>query len=231
FDVMFNLLNQAEYKEPVTFISPVDTGTSGNTLNSFPGAISSAVEEATTSKFDLTLNGSEVGDRLYFHVEYWTKLFKENTIKRFITYLKGILQAVCDAPGRKIKDIEIITEAEKNRILYEFNDTVAEYPGDKTIHQLFGEQVERTPDRIGLVGNMLSPRSKRESPLQQPIQLTYRELNEKSNLLANRLQAKGVEPGTIVAIMIERSVEMIIGLLSILKTGAAYLPVTPKTPK
>ncbi|MCP4152475.1 MAG: amino acid adenylation domain-containing protein, partial [bacterium] len=156
--------------------------------------------------------------------EYCTKLFKEETIKRYITYLKGILQAVCDAPNQKIAEIEIITKEEKNKILYEFNDTSADYPQDKTIHEIFGEQVAKKPGSVATVGSGLPPTT-------SLIQLTYSELNKKSNRLAQQLQSKGVRPGTIVAIMPERSIAMIIGLLGILKAGGVYLPIDPVYPR
>ncbi|MCP4146786.1 MAG: AMP-binding protein, partial [bacterium] len=112
----------------------------------------------------------------------------------------------------------------------------AEYPRGKTIHQLFEEQVEKTPDSIGLVGSRQSTPSTPKTPLQKPQSrqahaVTYRELNEKANRLARHLQSKGVEPGTIVAIMLERSIEMIIGLLGILKAGGTYLPIEPGYPQ
>ncbi|MCP4151880.1 MAG: amino acid adenylation domain-containing protein, partial [bacterium] len=165
--------------------------------------------------------------------------------------------------------------------LYEFNDTQADYPGEKTIHQLFEEQVERTPDHISLVGSWQLAVGKEkqvgsrqyavgnenikdkkelkenkkiknnkeitvqlpqmgavanvggihESPLQQTVQLTYRELNEKSDRLAALLREKGVEADVIVAIMAERSIEMIIGIIGVLKAGGAYLPIAPDYPE
>ncbi|MCP4156420.1 MAG: AMP-binding protein, partial [bacterium] len=207
---------------------------------------------STTSKFDLTLIATDTGDSLNFHFEYCTKLFKEKTINRFITYFKKILQTVHKAPhqkiSQKISDIEIITEAEKNQILYEFNDTTTDYPKDKTIHQLFEEQTEKKPDNIGTVGSrqyavgtpsfpsFQSIPSTHKAPLQESQSrqihaVTYRELNKKANTLACILQSKGVKPGTIVAIIAERSIETIIGLMGILKAGAAYLPIDPEYPR
>ncbi|MCP4157340.1 MAG: hypothetical protein GY757_57045, partial [bacterium] len=138
FDVMFNLRNQTETKKRGTTTSPQNSNTP-NTL-------------VTTSKFDLSLRATETGDSVNVNFEYSTKLFKEETIKRYITYFKGIIQTITKETHRKISEIEIITEEEKNRILYEFNETAVDNPREKTIHQLFGEQVERTPDSIALVG-------------------------------------------------------------------------------
>ncbi|MCP4151950.1 MAG: amino acid adenylation domain-containing protein, partial [bacterium] len=300
FDVMFNLLNQAEYQKqniptiptmPTTSTmstmstmsttsttSTMSTTSTTSTVSTNPGAVG-------TSKFDLTLNAMETGNSLYIHFEYCTKLFKQETIIRFITYFKEILQAVTNAPEQKIGNIEIITGEEKKQILYKFNDTAADYPREKTIHQLFEEQVEKAPDSISIVGRekpvgsrqyavskreegnyKLQTKSKKkkeikkqllqmeapscgegapahteqqvvtdvggihESPLQHTAQITYSELNGNTTHLARHLQSKGVKPGTIVAIMVERTVEMVIGLLGILKAGGAYLPIDPTYP-
>ena len=111
----------------------------------------------------------------------------------------------------------MLTENEKKKVLYDFNDTYADYPREKTIHQLFEEQVERTPDNIALVFD--------------DKKLTYKELNQKANSLANVLRNRGVKPDEIVGIMVNRSVEMIVGLLAILKAGGAYLPIEPEYPE
>ncbi|MCP4216135.1 MAG: AMP-binding protein, partial [bacterium] len=153
----------------------------------------------------------------------------------FIAYFKTPSQAVAPNPIRKIGEIEMITGEEKQMLLHEFNDTAAEYPNDKTLHRLFEIQAERTPDSIAVSGVRSgagpdpSP-LQLESPVQYAMQLSYRELNEKSNRLAGLLRKKGVESDGIVCIMIERSIEMVIGLMAILKAGAAYLPVAPDYP-
>ncbi|MCP4149528.1 MAG: AMP-binding protein, partial [bacterium] len=267
FDVMFNLLNQAEYQKQTlsttsstSTMSTMSTGStiSGNphttmfanepvndangaehrnapgAVGTNPGAVGTNPGAVGTSKFDLTLSATDSGERVYLHIEYYTKLFKEETIKRFITYFKKILQSVTAAPEQKIKEIEFITAEEKHQILHDFNDTTVHYPKGKTIHQLFEEQAQRTPDSIGTVGSWqsaaLPPTADRLPPTASLIQLTYRELNETTGRLARHLQEKGAKPGTIVAIMLERSTETIIAIISILKAGAAYLPIDPAYP-
>jgi amino acid adenylation domain-containing protein len=178
-----------------------------------------------TSKFDLSLRGVESEEKLYFSFEYCTKLFKEETIARFIDYFKRIMRSVIDAPGKKLSEIEITSGEDKKQILYDFNDTGVDYPKDKMIHRLFEEQAARTSDNIALHGCMIAWMHGEEGSI------TYKELNEKSNQLAHVLQIKGVEPDTIIGIMVERSVEMIIGILGILKSGGAYLPIDPEYPK
>ena len=175
------------------------------------------------SRFDITLIAQEAGENLCFIFEYCTKLFKSETIERFILYFKEIIVSVLKNPGVKIGDMDIIPEEEKRQLIYEFNDTAAAYPADKTIHGLFAEQVGRTPDGIALlVGQVGHVR---------PVCLTYRELAKQSDNLAHVLQEKGVEANAIVGIMMERSVEMIIAILGILKAGGAYLPINPDYPE
>jgi amino acid adenylation domain-containing protein len=201
FDVMFVLQNLD--------IPEVEPGIPGLKLKPYQ-------YENRTSKFDITLQGYETGKSLLFVVDYSTGLFKQETIQRLINHFLFIIKEVCGNPGSKISGIDILTEAGKHQLLYDFNDTITAYPGDKTIHELFEEQVERRPDGVSIVGSR---------------QLTYKELNEKSDRLAHYLREKGVEPDTIVALMMDRSLEMIIGILGILKSGAAYLPIDPDYPE
>jgi len=146
-------------------------------------------------------------------------------VERFARYFKKVLAVVLEDPGQCLSEIEIISDEEKRRILTEFNDTFTAYPKDKTIHRLFEEQVERNPDTIAVEAQNAG-RSERCA-------LTYRELNDKSKRLADLLKAKGVkhESNSIVGIMEERSLEMIVGILTVLKVGAAYLPIDPDYPQ
>jgi amino acid adenylation domain-containing protein/non-ribosomal peptide synthase protein (TIGR01720 family) len=205
--------------------------------------------EKEVSKFDLTLTALEGEHELYFIVEYCTALLKEESIKRMIEFFKTIASIIVTDPGIKISGIEIISKEEKDRVLYDFNNTRAPYPGEKTIHRLFAAQVERTPDHTALVGQIPKPKSqipnKKESfgqilnacgeaslraKRQEPGAVTYKELNQRVNRLAHLLQEKGVQADTIVGIMMERSIEMIIGILGILKAGGAYLSIEPDYP-
>ena len=183
--------------------------------------------ENRTSKFDMTLIAEEKNKKLYFALEYCTKLFKQETILRFIQYFKKIVNDILQKPGREILEMEIITGEEKKQVLYDFNETDDEYPGDKTIRQLFVQQVKRTPDNIALVG---PAQVKHRTYMTYMTHISYRQLNKKSNQLAYLIKEKGVKPDTIVGIIAERSIEMIIGILGILKAGGAYLPINPKNP-
>ncbi|MCP5049010.1 MAG: amino acid adenylation domain-containing protein, partial [bacterium] len=170
-----------------------------------------------TSKLDLSLSCEEK-ESLVFNLEYSTRLFKEETIRRFTNYFSEILSCILENPEVKLSEIEIIPPGEKHRVLYDFNTTSTDYSPDKTIHQLFEEQVERTPDRIAVIDTHQST-------------VTYSELDRRSNHLAHVLNQKGVQTGTIVGIMMERSIEMVICIFGILKAGGAYLPIDSKTPE
>jgi tyrocidine synthetase-3 len=177
-----------------------------------------------TSKFDLTLMGMEVEERLLLTFEYSTHLFKKVTIERFVTYLKKIISTVAANPDVKICDVDILSDEEKRQVLYDFNNTAARYPKDKFLPQLFEKQAEKTPDNIAVVGPAeIKSRSYKAY-------ISYRELNNKSNQLAYLLQVRGVKPDSIIGIMEERSLEMILGILAILKASGVYLPIDPAYP-
>ncbi|MGD2087210.1 MAG: amino acid adenylation domain-containing protein [Candidatus Aminicenantes bacterium] len=191
--------------------------------------------ETITSKFDLTLESIAAKDALLFRFQYSTKLFKSATIERFVKYFKNLVLGIHEHKTKKLSEMEIISEEERHQVLYEFNDTQADYPKDKPLHQLFEEQVEKNPDPIALVGKEEAWKGRRGEGKKENafggMHLSYRELHEKSNQLAGLLIEKGVQTGTIVGIMLARSVEMIIGILGILKAGGAYLPIDADYPE
>jgi amino acid adenylation domain-containing protein len=173
--------------------------------------------ERTVPKFDLTLTGIEAEEKLFFTFEYNLGLFKRKTIEKFRDYFLGILAAVTENPGEKISQIRIISQEEKNQILHEFNNTKAVYAKDKTIYQVFAEQVEKKPDNSAVIF--------------KDNRLSYREFNNKINQLAGVLREKGVKPDHIAALLVERSLEMMIGIFAIQKAGGAYLPIEPNYPQ
>ncbi|WP_310593267.1 AMP-binding protein, partial [Bacillus clarus] len=149
--------------------------------------------------------------------QYNAHIYDDASIERMRNHLIQIMQQVVNNPQIDIHELELATAEEKMQILEVFNDTAAEYPREKTIHQLFEEQVERTPDHIAAVF--------------EGQQLTYRELNARANQLARTLRNAGVKEDQLVGIMVERSLEMIVGILGILKAGGAYVPVDPEYPE
>ncbi|HLP44714.1 MAG TPA: amino acid adenylation domain-containing protein, partial [Candidatus Kapabacteria bacterium] len=176
---------------------------------------------AESTHYDLTV-GIMMFDQIEIKFSFREASFAPETIENIAEHIKNILQTMSENPGLSLSSFEIITPAEKNRLLYEFNNTAADYPIAKTLPQLFAEQESRTPDHIALVGADLRV---------CPVFLTYRQLNEQSNRMVDLLIDKGVLPDMIVAIMMERSVEMIVGIMGILKSGGAYLPIDPSYPQ
>jgi amino acid adenylation domain-containing protein len=162
------------------------------------------------------------------HVDYNSSLYDEKGIKGIICHFKSLLENTLANMDVKTVDIEILTEEEKKQLLKDFNDTSESFPREKTIHELFEEQVKRTPDRTASVG---AHEIHECEGRKLQCHITYHELNEKANQLSYILQQKGVGPGSIVGIMVERSLGMIIGLLGILKAGGAYLPIDPGYPR
>jgi amino acid adenylation domain-containing protein len=172
--------------------------------------------ETGRSLFDLSLYLRERDGKFIGHFEYSTDLFDSSTIQRMTGHLQTLLKAIVTDRDQRISTLPLLTEAERHQLLIEWNDTAAEYPIDKCIHQLFEEQVNRTPRRIAIAFNGQS--------------LTYRELNARANRLAHYLRGIGVGPETLVGICVERSLEMVVGLLGILKAGGAYVPLDPAYP-
>ncbi|MGD1807088.1 amino acid adenylation domain-containing protein [Dapis sp. BLCC M126] len=169
-----------------------------------------------TAKFDLTLSMREIDTEIEGFLEYNTDIFDATTIIRMGEHFQQLLEAIIANPEQPITKIPLLKEAERNQLLVEWNDTAVEYPSDKCIHQLFEEQVEKNPDAVAVVF--------------EQEQLTYQQLNAKANQLARYLQSLGVKPETLVGISIDRSLEMVIGLLGILKAGGAYVPIDPSYP-
>ncbi|MGE5339902.1 MAG: amino acid adenylation domain-containing protein [Candidatus Omnitrophota bacterium] len=179
-----------------------------------------------TTKFDMTFSVDEKGSDILIGLDYYTAIFKRETIVRFVDHFKKIVNAVIADPSITLDAIDLMGEGEREDILFRFNGPATEYPKDKTIHELFDAQVQEMPDHVALLGPT-AVGALREAPPQ----MSYRELNDRANRLANELIRKGVEPDTIVAIKVERSMEMVIGVLGILKAGAAYLPIDPSYPE
>ncbi len=170
-----------------------------------------------TAKFDLTLSVVEGTEGLQGTFEYNTDLLDAVTVKRMVGHLRTLLEGTVANPEQRIEALPLLTEAERHQLLVEWNDTQANYPKDLCIHQLFEAQVERTPEAVAVVS--------------EEQQLTYRELNTRANQLAHYLRKRGVGPDVLVGICVERSLEMVIGLLGILKAGGAYVPLDPAYPK
>ena len=138
-------------------------------------------------------------------VVYSTDLFDAATIGRLVGHFQRLLEGIVADPDVKIVALPLLTDAERHQLLVEWNNTARDYPADHCVHQLFEEQVERTPDAVAVVF--------------ENQELTYGELNARSNQLAHYLQSQGVGPEDLVAVCMERSVEMVVGVLGVLKAG------------
>jgi amino acid adenylation domain-containing protein len=170
-----------------------------------------------TAKFDLSMLVLARDETLNCLLEYRTELFRDETIERLLGHYATLLESIVANPDEKIATLQLMTQAERNEMLNAGRGEVSEFPRELSIHQLFEQQVERTPDEVALIFG--------------DERLSYRELNVRANQLANYLRARGVGPEVRVAIRMQRSPEMIVGLLGILKAGGAYVPLDPANPE
>lgn len=195
FDVMFTFQNfkREELIIPGLTLKPFSTGHS-------------------VSKFDLTLRAQESDDQLYLNFEYSTDLFTKETIRRFISYFKRMVGEVLDEPTKKLSQINMLSEEERQQLLHEFNDTAASYPRKKSMVDLFEDQVAKTPEKVAVV--------------HEGKELTYEELHECSNHLAMQLDQLR-DKSSLAAIYVEPSLEMVVSILGVLKAGMAFLPLDP----
>ncbi|MBW4592042.1 MAG: amino acid adenylation domain-containing protein [Brasilonema angustatum HA4187-MV1] len=173
--------------------------------------------ERGTSQFDLSLSIWQTQKGLIGSWEYNSDLFEADTIARMTLHFQTLLETIVSDPYQKVGELTLLTESQRHQLLVEWNDTQTNYPQDKCIHQLFEEQVQRTPDAVAVVfGNQ---------------QLTYQQLNTQANQLAHYLRSLGVKADVLVGICVERSPLMIVGMLGILKAGGAYVPLDPAYPQ
>jgi amino acid adenylation domain-containing protein len=178
-----------------------------------------------TAQLDLTLLMVEGSDGLIGFLEYKKELFEESTIKRIAKHFQVMLEAITANPDQQISRLPLLTEEERFQLLVEWNDTRKEYPRGECIHQLFEDQAAQTPNAVAVI-SFLGKTGHNVCK-----QTTYGELNQRANQLASYLQKLGVGPEVPVGICMERSLEMVVGLLGILKAGGAYLPLDQDYPK
>lgn len=195
-------------------------------LQNTPGLPESELEGLTveaedfdtdSSKFDLQISAVEAEQCLQIEVEYCSDLFKQETIEQLMGYYQNLLQEVVKQPSAKIGELQMLTKKEQTNLIESFNKSWTEFAAEDHIIALFEKQVAETPENVALVF--------------QNQELTYATLNERANQLAHFLRAQGVSSGSMVGICRERSAELVIGLLAILKAGATYVPIDPKYPQ
>ena len=169
------------------------------------------------SKFELTLSLKESGNSLNASVEYRTDLFAAETIRRILNHYQNLLEGIAANPDARLSELPLLTEQEREQIVVEWNRTETEYPKQRCVHELFAEQATRRPDAAAVVYDNQK--------------LSYRELDQRTNQLAHYLRTIGVGADSLVGICMERSMQMIVGILAILKAGGAYVPLDPSYPK
>jgi len=171
--------------------------------------------ETGIAKLDLSV---EVWEDSEFHCqfEYSTDLFERSTIRRMLGHFENLLTAAVENPDLRLGQIPIISAEEQRQVLFDWNRTAADYSRDVPLHKAFESQADRSPNATAL---RFPPR-----------EWTYRLLNDEANRLAHRLIEKGVHPGSRVGVFLERSPEMVLALLGVLKAGAAYVPLDPAYP-
>ncbi|WP_414513687.1 amino acid adenylation domain-containing protein [Nostoc sp. PCC 9305] len=184
-----------------------------------------AKNSTSATKLDINLNILQTDSKLLLELEYNTDLFDTQTIQRWLGHYVTLLEGVVANPEQPLAELPILTQTQQHQLLVEWNNTQTDYPGEYCIHELFEAQVERLPDAIAVTF--------------EDQHLTYRELNNRANQLAHYLRSAklsrsdslGVKPEVLVGICVERSLEMAIGILGILKSGGAYVPLDPAYPQ
>jgi non-ribosomal peptide synthase protein (TIGR01720 family) len=192
---------------PLDAAMEVDTRQTASSLK----IVDVGVEEHTNYPLTLSVSAQET---LKLRCGYLGEEFAQQTISRLLGHLRQVLLQLPE--GGSIKEIDLLTEQEHAQFL-SWNQTELDYPRDKCVHELIEAQVEKTPEAIAVVYGEDS--------------LTYRELNARANYLANKLQSLGVKQGAFVGLSVERSLDMVVGLLAIVKSGGAYVPLDPGYPK
>ncbi|QSQ18814.1 non-ribosomal peptide synthase/polyketide synthase [Pyxidicoccus parkwayensis] len=173
--------------------------------------------ESVTSKFELELALMETPNGIQGSLLYNSDLFEEGTATRMVAHLGNLLRAAVDHPEQPVSSLPLMDEAERRRVLVEWNATAADFPSDACVHHLFSAQAARTPDALAVVSDAGS--------------LTYAELDARSGLLAAHLRQLGVRADTLVALCMERSLELPVAVLGVLKAGGAYVPLDPAYPR
>lgn len=168
------------------------------------------------SQFDITLAMAEVDGKWLATWEYNTDLFSSTTIERLSNHFITLLASIVSEPETAVSQLSLLTETETDYLLHELNDTAVSYPLDQCLHHLVEKQVKQTPNAPALV--------------YQEEALSYEQLNQRANQLAHHLLTQNIQPDTMIGVCMERSIEMVVALLAIIKAGGAYLPIDPSYP-
>lgn len=179
---------------------------------------------STISEVDLILEVTEHAGGLDLGIRHNTDLFDGETIARMAGHLETLLAGVVADPDARVSDLPLLTAAERDTVIHAWNRNDARYPDDTTIHRMFEDQVDRSPDAVALVDFCGQPEGSRG------VAMTYAELDRRANQVAHRLRRLGVGREVLVGLCMERSADLVVGLLGILKAGGAYAPLDPEHP-
>ena len=204
---------QKAHEAEVQALSPFALGIDGARMETAGLTLKSIALGGEPAQFDMTMMMAETEDGLAAALQYNTDLFDASTIQRMLGHFNSLLREIVADANKPVSTLSLLSETERQRLLVDWNDTQTGYPRDLCIHDLFQEQVKRTPKAIALQYEDQS--------------LTYKELDKRSDELAKILIAQGVKPGSLVGIFTNRSLDMMVGLLGVLKAGGAYLPLDP----
>ncbi|MGB7603970.1 MAG: amino acid adenylation domain-containing protein, partial [Lutisporaceae bacterium] len=207
FDYQSNVFDSIVVMENYPLDKELNNGSSAIKIEEY------SMYEATN--FDLVLSISMFDD-IELGFIYNSNSFEKSSIQNAAGHFENIIKAMVKEQDINVSKIDVLSEAERDRVIFDFNATDTNYPKDKTLHELFEEQVEKAPDNVAVT-------------LGQDF-LTYKQLNEKANQFAKLLRSKGVKANSIVAMIVDRSIDMIVGIIAILKAGGAYLPIDPTYP-
>jgi len=200
-----------------------------------PGVnVSRFAMRTTTAKFDLSMYIEECSSGLRLQLEYCTDLFDRETIIRWLGHYQTLLEGIVEDPELELSDLPLLTATQRHQLLVEWNETRRDYPRDACIQTLFEEQVRLNPEAVAvecMAGPSTGFGSSAGDGWAEKTRLTYRQLNERANRVANYLKTLGVGPEVVVGICTQRSPEMVVGILGILKAGGAYLPLDPDYPQ
>ncbi|HYO58090.1 non-ribosomal peptide synthetase [Archangium sp.] len=179
--------------------------------------LSPVEQEEPEAKLDLALSFEQAPEGLRGVLAYDTGLFEQATIARMARHLEALLATMVAGPDRRVTEVELLVGEERHRLLVEWNETRTDFPDEACAHQLFEAWVDRTPDAVALVF--------------EDEQLTYRELDARANRLAWQLLELGVGPETRMGLYVERSIDLVVGMLGVLKAGGAWVPLDPAYPR
>ncbi|KAG0041754.1 hypothetical protein BGZ83_001359, partial [Gryganskiella cystojenkinii] len=197
-------------------VKPQDIQSFQIAFYSHRGTLAPLATDSVSVQYDLGLHTLQDEEDFALSIHYATALYNKNTVERYASYVEAILRSMLAYPNQPVALFDIMSPAEKTLILETWNDTNAEYPSDQCVHQLFEEQVEKSPDVVAIVYGDQS--------------FTYHELNSVANHFARQLVDAGVRPGDFVALLLLRSIELVASELAVLKVGAAYIPIDVKAP-